>query len=135
VIKSVGPQIVSYLFPAAFLLAAHRAFISWESLFRPAAVSPPFFRAALLTPVPFRFAHRAFAATESFLLVAAEILRRPVRVDRLRAELSKIEARRFSKVPICRRIESASSNDLRDVSISYWIRVYFVSDNFYSGVH
>jgi hypothetical protein len=104
-----------HFFRPAFLRAAHRAFINWESLFRPAGVSPPFFRVALLTPVPFRFAHRAFAATESLLRVAADILRRPLRVDRLGAELSKIEVRRFSKVPICRRIESASSSDLSDI--------------------
>jgi hypothetical protein len=61
-----------FFLPAAFLLAAHRAFISWESLFRPASVSPPFFRAASLTPVRFSFAHRAFAAAESFALVAAD---------------------------------------------------------------
>jgi hypothetical protein len=104
--------------PAAILLAVHRAFISWESLFRPAGVSPPVFRLALLTPILFLFAHRAFAAAESFALVAADIRRRSLRVGRLGTELSKIEARRFSKVPICRRIESASSNDLRDVSMS-----------------
>jgi hypothetical protein len=31
-----------YLLPP-FLLAAHRAFINWESRFRPAGVIPPFF--------------------------------------------------------------------------------------------
>jgi hypothetical protein len=41
--------------------------MSCESRFRPAGVSPPFFRATLLTPVRFRFAHRAFAAAESKL--------------------------------------------------------------------
>jgi hypothetical protein len=104
-------QAVCYFLPAAALLvAAHRAFISWESLFRPAGVSPPFFRA--------RFTHRAFAAAESFALVAADILFPPV----LNAERDKAvprrEARRFSKVPIWRRIKSASSNDLRDMSMS-----------------
>jgi hypothetical protein len=48
--------------------------MSCESLFRPAGVSSPFFRATLLTPARFRSAHRAFAAAESFALVAADIL-------------------------------------------------------------
>ena len=106
-----------YFWRAAFFLAAHRAFISWESLFRPAGVSPPFFRVAALTPVRFRFAHRAFAAAESFALVAADIPRRMLSVDRFGTKLSKMEARRFSRVPIWRRIDSASSNPLRDVSM------------------
>jgi hypothetical protein len=66
--------VVCYFLPAALLLAAHRAFISWESLFRPAGVSPPFFLLASLTPVRFSFAHRAFAAADSFAFVAADIL-------------------------------------------------------------
>jgi hypothetical protein len=115
----IGRGFDCYFWPAAFLLAAHRAFISWESLFRPAGVSPPFFRAALLALVRFCFAHRAFAAAESFAFVAADILFPPV----LNAECDKAaprsEARRFSRVPIWWRIESASSNDLRDVSMSY----------------
>jgi hypothetical protein len=116
-IKSIGPQIVSYFLPATFLLAAHRAFISWESLFRPAGVSPPFFRAALLLPLPFRFAHRAFAATESFALVAADIPFSPVLNAERDKAVPRSEPRRFSKVPIWRRIKSASSNDLRDMSM------------------
>ncbi len=91
--------------------------MSWESLFRPAGVSPPFFGVAALTPVRFLFAHRAFAAAESFAFVADDILRRTLSVGRLGTNLSKIEARRFSRVPICRRTESASSNLLRDVSM------------------
>ena len=108
----------AYFFPLAFLLAAHRAFISWESLFRPAGVSPPSFRAALLTPIRFRFAHRAFAAAESFALVAADIPFPPVLNAERDKAVPRSEARRFFKVPIWRRIKSASSNDLRDMSMS-----------------
>ena len=56
-------------FEAAFLLAAHRAFISSESLFRPAAVSVPFFFAgAFFAPPAFLLAaQRAFINWESFL--------------------------------------------------------------------
>ena len=109
-------RVVCYFLPAAPLLAAHRAFISWESLFRPAGVSPPFFRAASLTPVRFRFAHRAFAAAESFALVVADIPRRSLRGNKLEA-IPRIEERRLSRVSICRRMETASSNSLRDMSI------------------
>ena len=118
--------------PGALLLAAaHRAFISWESLFRPAGVSPPFFRVVALTEVRFRFAHRAFAAADSFALVAADILRRTLSIGRFGTKLSKMEARRFSRVPIWRRIESASSNLLRDVSMHYEIKVPSVFSNFF----
>ena len=110
---------VCYFLPAAVLLiAAHRAFISWESLFRPAGVSSPFFRAALLTPLRFSFTHRAFAAAESFALAEADILFPPVLNAERDKTVPRSEARRFSKVPIWRRIKSASSNDLRDMSMS-----------------
>ena len=58
---------VAYL--PAFLLAAQRAFISSESLFRPAAVSTPFFRleAFGFPPAFLLAAHRAFISRESFL--------------------------------------------------------------------
>jgi len=56
--------------------------MSCESLFLPAGVIPPFFRADLPTAVPFRFAHRAFAAAESFALVATDILFPPIK-DRI----------------------------------------------------
>ena len=59
----------SCYFPPPFLLAAQRAFISSESLLRPAGVSAPFFR-----PEDFSFppafllaAQRAFISIESFL--------------------------------------------------------------------
>jgi hypothetical protein len=92
--------------------------MSWESLFRPAGVIPPFFGVDLPTAVRFRFAHRAFAAAESFALVAADILFPPDLNAERDKGVPRSEARRFSRVPICRRIESASSNDLRDVSMS-----------------
>ena len=58
-----------YFFAAAFLLAAHRAFISSESFLRPAAVSVPFFFAgAFFAPPAFLLAaQRAFINWESFL--------------------------------------------------------------------
>jgi hypothetical protein len=57
-----------YLDPA-FLLAAHRAFISSESFLRPAGVRVPFFLAlAVFVPPAFlRAAQRAFINWESFL--------------------------------------------------------------------
>jgi hypothetical protein len=57
----------------AFLLAAHRAFISSESLLRPAGVSAPFFARFDTFCVPPAFllaAQRAFISCESFLLPA-----------------------------------------------------------------
>ncbi len=56
-------------FELAFLLAAQRAFISSESLFRPAGVSAPCFRVeAFCFPPAFRLAaQRAFISWESFL--------------------------------------------------------------------
>jgi len=77
-----------------------------------------FFGAALLTPVRFGFARRAFAAAESIALVAADILFPPaLNAERDKAE-PRSEAKRFFKVPIWRRIKSASSNDSRDMSMS-----------------
>jgi len=54
---------------AAFLLAAQRAFISWESRFRPAGVSPPFdLTGAVFVPAAFLLAaQRAFINWESLL--------------------------------------------------------------------
>ena len=56
----------------AFLLAAHRAFISSESFLRPAGVSWPFFPAGVAARVPLSLAQRAFAAAASFARVVAE---------------------------------------------------------------
>src|SRR5438552_4578101 len=63
-----------YFLAAAFLLAAHRAFISSESFLRPAAVSVPFlFAGAFFLPAAFFLlaAQRAFISWESFLRPAA----------------------------------------------------------------
>ena len=59
---------VAYLEPA-FLLAAQRAFISSESLLRPAGVSTPFLRLAgfCFPPAFLLAAQRAFISWESFL--------------------------------------------------------------------
>jgi hypothetical protein len=61
----------AYLEP--FLLAAQRAFMSSESLFRPAAVSAPLFRleAFCVPPAFLLAAQRAFISWESFLRPAA----------------------------------------------------------------
>ena len=62
---------VAYFEPA-FLLAAQRAFISWESFLRPAGVSCPFFLVGAAPPVPRLLAQRARAAAASFALVVGE---------------------------------------------------------------
>jgi hypothetical protein len=109
---------VFYFFLAALFLAAHRAFISWESLFRPAGVSPPFFRAALPTPVRFLFAHRALIAAAIFARACGDIVRLPLLdVERDAGGVPNSEAKRFCKVSIWRRTESASSNFSRGMSI------------------
>jgi hypothetical protein len=56
-------------FELAFLLAAQRAFISSESLFRPAGVSAPCFRVEVFCfpPAFLLAAQRAFISWESFL--------------------------------------------------------------------
>jgi hypothetical protein len=100
--------------PTAFLLAAQRAFISWESLFRPAGVIPPFFLGVVFIPA-FCLAQRALASAASLARVADDIRRRPPRVEGPGAEVPRIDERRFSKASICRRIEMASSSDLRDM--------------------
>jgi hypothetical protein len=102
---------------AAFLLAAQRAFISWESLFRPAAVMPPFFLARVVFLPALIFAQRALAAAASFARVAADIRRRPPLAGTLAGAPLKIEERRLSKASICRRIETASSKALTDISM------------------
>jgi hypothetical protein len=114
----VSPPFFRAALPVAlFLLAAHRAFMSWESLFRPAAVSPPFFRAGLPGPVRFLFAHRVPFATAILARACGDIFCGPL-LDAERGDaVPRIEATRFSKVSICRRIETASSKFLRDMSI------------------
>ena len=92
----------------AFLLAAQRAFISSESLFRPAAVSAPFFRLeAFCFPPAFRLAaQRAFISWESFLrpacvsapffLAGAAAATAPV--PRVRAQRALAAAASFARV-------------------------------------
>jgi len=57
---------------SGLLLAAQRAFISWESFLRPAGVSLPFLLAGAAPPVLRVLAQRALAAAESFALVEGE---------------------------------------------------------------
>lgn len=126
---------LSYFLPAAFRLAAHRAFIASESFLRPAAVSPllflrdPLALAAGALVVPFRLAQRAFAAAASFARVADDIgLRRRERrrlgpaarapVELLEPLLPKTFDNRRSSELIWFLIERASVNLLRDKSIS-----------------
>jgi hypothetical protein len=108
---------LTYFFPA-FLLAAQRAFISWESLFRPAAVIPPFFLAGVVFLPAFSFAQRALAAAASFARVAADIRRRPPRLEELAGAPLRIEDRRLSNASICRRTEMASSKAATDISMN-----------------
>jgi hypothetical protein len=106
-----------YFFAAALLLAAQRAFINCESLFRPAAVIPPFFLGAVVFIPAFCLAQRAFAAAANLARVAADMRRRPPRVEGPGEEPPRIDERRFSKASICRRIEMASCKALVDVSM------------------
>ena len=67
--KTCNASWMTDYFAAAFLLAAQRAFINWESFLRPAGVSWPFFFAgAFFVPAAFLLAaQRAFINWESFL--------------------------------------------------------------------
>src|SRR6266540_6458656 len=104
--------------PAPFLLAAHRAFINWERRFRSAGVIPPFFTVGFAFVWPFILAQRALAAAASLARVAAGIGRRsPLAVAELAREPARIEERRFCRVSICRRIETASCKASTDISI------------------
>src|SRR5260370_25476840 len=107
--------VVLFLLPACFLLPARRAFITWESLFRPAGVIPPFFLAVVVRPIfspAFSLAQRALAAAASLARVAADILRLSL-VDVVRAGAPpRTDARRLSKWSICRPIGTASSKVL-----------------------
>lgn len=115
----------SHYLLAALRLAAHLAFMASESFFLPAAVSPPFFLAgALAGAVPFRWAHRAFAAAASFARVAADIglrLRDPLLevevLEALEPPPAKSEDNRRSSELICCLIESASDSFVRDKSM------------------
>src|SRR5207253_10308806 len=71
--KTCNASWMTDYFAAAFLLAAQRAFINWESFLRPAGVSWPFFLAevAVVAP-PLNLSQRALAAAESFARVEGE---------------------------------------------------------------
>jgi hypothetical protein len=117
------PKSTNY-FPPLFLLAAHRAFINWESRFRPAGVIPPFFTTGVAFFRPFILAQRALAAAASLARVAAGIGRRTALLVAGRAgEPARIEERRFCRVSICRRIETASCKASTDISMSSPIAV------------
>ena len=108
----------AYFFPLAFLFAAHRAFISWESLLRPAAViPPPFLRVDAVAALPFFFAHRALIAAAILARLSADILSSPLRGEEVDGDPCKMASRRFSSVSILRRMLTASSSDLSDMSI------------------
>jgi len=80
----------AYFFPLAFLLAAQRAFISCESLLRPAAViPPPFLRVDAVAALPFFFAHRALIAAAILARLSADILVCLCAVRRLTGILAK----------------------------------------------
>ena len=119
---------------AAFLLAAHRAFINWESRLRPAAVIPPFFLAGVVFFCPFFLAQRALAAAASLARVAAGIRRRPAPpLTALAGEPDRIEERRFCRVSICRRIETASCRASTDMSMPCHIAVVgWMAINFFN---
>ena len=89
--------------------------MSWESLFLPAAEIPPFLLAVVV--LAFLLAQRAFMAAPILARAAADIRRRPLRVGESEEVVPKIDVRRFCNASICRRIETASSNDLSDKSM------------------
>jgi hypothetical protein len=67
-----------YFLPVSFLMAAQRAFISWDRRFRPAGVRPLFFCpgtvVGVLALAAFTRAQRARAAAAILARVAADIL-------------------------------------------------------------
>ena len=115
--RSANPNRLVYFLAAAFFLAAQRAFINWESRFRPAGVIPPFFLAGAVLVPAFSFAQRALAAAASLARVTADIRRRPSGVATPAGGPPRIEERRFSRLSICRRIETASCKASIDISI------------------
>ena len=63
----------AFFAPPAFLLAAQRAFINWESFLRPAGVSWPFsFLVGAAVVAALCLAQRALAAAASFARVPGE---------------------------------------------------------------
>jgi hypothetical protein len=107
---------------AAFLLAAHRAFISWDNLLRPAAVIPPFFARGLTAPScpAFTLAHRTRWAAAILARAATDICRPRLLLVVICDEVVRPSSApsRFSRVSIWRRIESACSSALIDVFIN-----------------
>ena len=94
--------------------------MSWESLFRPAGVIPPFFLAVVVRPIflpAFSLAQRALAAAASLARVATDIVRLWVSDFTRDEAVANSEARRLSRVSICRRIETASCKVLSDSPI------------------
>ena len=70
--KTCNASWMTDYFAAAFLLAAQRAFINWESFLRPAGVSWPFLLIGVAVVAPLFLAQRALAAAASFARVAGE---------------------------------------------------------------
>jgi len=124
-LRSVAERTVAPDQPPAFLLAAQRAFISWERRRRPAAVRPPFFLARparAVTFPPFCLPQRALTAAASLARVAADALRCPPGRELPPPAQRDVppptkEAKRFSRESICRRSETACSKFLRDKSM------------------
>jgi hypothetical protein len=123
-----------FLLPFAFLLAAQRAFISCESLLRPAAVIPPlrfplFFAAFAPPPRALTRAHLARAAAAIFALAAADIRRRPPPRVAAVAPPPPLPPTnplsRLSKASIWRRIVNACCKFRVDKSIDVFDRVKF----------
>jgi hypothetical protein len=103
---------------AAFLLAAQRAFISCDSLLRPAGVSPLLFRDDLDTVaewLPLLLAHLAFAAADNLARAAGDTFLLPLRVVKPGAVAPISDAKRLSKISICRRMPTACSSFCRDI--------------------
>jgi hypothetical protein len=87
-------------------------------------VIPPFFAAGVAFVWPLILAHRALAAAASLARVAAGIGRRTALLVAGRArEPARIEERRFCRVSICRRIETASCKASTDMSMTLHIAV------------
>ena len=92
--------------------------MSCDSRLRPAGVIPPLFRnkvAAVTEWPPFFFAHRALAAADSLARVAADTSLRPDRFVKPEGAVPMSEAKRSSRVAICLRIETASSNFFKGI--------------------
>ena len=104
--------------------AAHRAFINWESLRRPAAVIPPLRFFPDFAPArPFIRAQRALAAAAIFARAAADIRRLPPRRGAVVVLPPTKALSRLSNASIWRRIDKACSKFRVDKSIRPFDRV------------